>query len=141
MYIVVDFDGTTVTHDFPRIGKDIGSAPVLKRLVAEGHKLILFTMRSRFLNKRTGTIEDTLEPAVQWFHDNEIPLDGGIQVNKTQWSWTSSPKAYGQLIIDDAAYGAPLIFNPVLSDRPFIDWNHVEQGLEQAGILTSKIKQ
>jgi len=46
MYIVVDFDGTVVTHDFPRIGKDIGSIPVLKRLAAEGHKLIVFTMRS-----------------------------------------------------------------------------------------------
>ena len=30
--IGVDFDGTCVTHDFPYVGKDIGSVPVLKRM-------------------------------------------------------------------------------------------------------------
>lgn len=30
LYIGIDFDGTCVTHDFPRIGKDIGAQPVLK---------------------------------------------------------------------------------------------------------------
>lgn len=44
--IGIDFDGTVVTHDFPKIGKDIGAVPVLKKLVENGHKLILFTMRS-----------------------------------------------------------------------------------------------
>lgn len=44
--IGIDFDGTVVTHDFPKIGKDIGAVPILKRLVDNGHKLILFTMRS-----------------------------------------------------------------------------------------------
>ena len=33
MDIVLDFDGTCVTHEFPKIGKDIGSAPVLKELI------------------------------------------------------------------------------------------------------------
>lgn len=28
--IGIDFDGTVVTHDFPKIGKDIGAVPVLK---------------------------------------------------------------------------------------------------------------
>jgi hypothetical protein len=40
MEINIDFDGTCVTHDFPNIGTDIG-IPVLKKLVANGHKLIL----------------------------------------------------------------------------------------------------
>jgi hypothetical protein len=44
--IGIDFDGTVVTHDFPKIGKDIGAVPVLRKLVDNGHKLILFTMRS-----------------------------------------------------------------------------------------------
>jgi hypothetical protein len=41
MEINIDFDGTCVTHDFPNIGTDIGSIPVLKKKVANGHKLIL----------------------------------------------------------------------------------------------------
>ena len=39
-YIIVDFDGTCVTHEYPNMGRDIGSAPVLKELVANGHQLI-----------------------------------------------------------------------------------------------------
>jgi hypothetical protein len=29
MYIVIDFDGTCVAHEFPKVGKDIGAVPVL----------------------------------------------------------------------------------------------------------------
>ena len=46
MEICIDFDGTCVTHDFPKVGKDIGAIPVLKKLIENGHNLILFTMRS-----------------------------------------------------------------------------------------------
>ena len=46
MIIAIDFDGTCVTHEFPSVGKSIGAEKVLKRLVDNGHQLILFTMRS-----------------------------------------------------------------------------------------------
>lgn len=46
MIIGIDFDGTCVKHAFPRKGDDIGAIPILKELVDNGHKLILFTMRS-----------------------------------------------------------------------------------------------
>ena len=45
LIIAVDFDGTCVTHEYPDIGRDIGAAPVLKRLVESGVRLILWTMR------------------------------------------------------------------------------------------------
>lgn len=129
MTINVDFDGTVVTHAFPKIGEDIGSVKVLKRLVKDGHQLIIFTMRSG----------NTLEEAVKWFNDNEIPLYG-IQTNPTQKRWTSSPKSYAELMIDDAALGAPLKEDKSISHRPFIDWVAVEQMLEKAGLLTDKSK-
>jgi hypothetical protein len=44
--IVVDFDGTCVSHEYPRVGRCIGAQKVLTRLVEDGAKLILFTMRS-----------------------------------------------------------------------------------------------
>jgi len=123
MHIVVDFDGTVVTHDYPRVGKDIGAVPLLKKLVDNKHQLILFTMRSG----------KELEDAVKWFADNEIPLFG-IQTNPTQHEWTDSPKAYGQLIIDDAALGCPLIWTS-LSDRPYVNWEIVEQYLVNNKII------
>lgn len=46
MEICIDFDGTCVTHEFPKIGKDIGALPVLNKLANAGHNLILFIMRS-----------------------------------------------------------------------------------------------
>ena len=64
MYIAIDFDGTCVTHDFPKVGKNIGAVPVIKSLVEAGHKIILFTMRDK----------DTLKDAEKWFADNGIPL-------------------------------------------------------------------
>jgi hypothetical protein len=116
-YIVVDFDGTVVTHEYPRMGKDIGAIPVLKELVANGHQLILFTMRSD-KGVKSGQFESGLSDAVKWYKENDIPLFG-IQTNPTQHEWTDSPKAYGQLIIDDAAAFAPLKRDPEYSNRPF----------------------
>lgn len=116
MDIAIDFDGTVVTHDYPKIGKDIGAVPVLKELINKGHSLILFTMRS-------GT---TLSNAVEWFSNNRIPLHG-IQYNPTQAIWTCSNKCYAQLYIDDAALGCPLKTDPELSNRPFVDWEKVAE--------------
>ena len=56
MIICVDFDGTCVTHDYPRIGSEIGAIPVLKKLVEKGHQLILWTIRSG----------DELQAACDW---------------------------------------------------------------------------
>ena len=139
MDICIDFDGTCVTHEFPRVGKDIGAAPVLKRLVKNGHRLILFTMRSDQKEVLTEHFDihnkagNYLTDAVNWFKKNEIPL-WGIQTNPEQKTWTESPKAYGQLYIDDAALGCPLIYGDlnedgtgVYFDRPHVDWGKVEE--------------
>ena len=127
MIIAIDFDGTCVTHDFPMIGKDIGAAPVLLELANAGHNLILFTMRS-------DDKKPSLSDAVKWFQDNGIPLYG-IQENPTQKSWTSSPKAYAQMYIDDAALGCPLLEDGSISDRPFADWVSIRALLVEKGII------
>jgi hypothetical protein len=122
MYICIDFDGTCVTHEYPRVGRDIGAVPVIKRMVDSGHRIVLFTMRSGKHQK----------DAEEWFMKNDIPLFGS-NVNPTQKRWTTSPKAYGNLYIDDSALGVPLIDNGV--DRPYVDWVEVESLLEESGII------
>lgn len=124
MIIGIDFDGTCVTHDYPRIGKDIGAVNVLKRLVNSGHKLILNTMRSGV----------ELQEAVNWFKENGIELYGANE-NPTQKSWTNSPKVYAHLYIDDAALGCPLKMDLNLSNRPFVDWEVVAYLLFEDEIL------
>ena len=140
MTIAVDFDGTCVTHDFPRVGKDIGAIPVLKRLVEKGHKLILFTMRSDIENPTSDDYDilpqggTYLTDAVNWFKENGIELFG-INENPEQKSWTHSPKPYANLYIDDAAFGCPLTSNFSLSLNPFVDWRKIEDGLQFMGLI------
>lgn len=138
MDICIDFDGTCVMHEFPSIGEDIGAVPVLKELVEAGHKLILFTMRSdrKVKKKVNGEMvvveENFLTDAVNWFSENGIELYA-IQKNPKQRFWTSSPKAYGHLYIDDANLGCPLI---VPEDRrPYVDWVGVRRFLIEKQIL------
>lgn len=131
MIIAIDFDGTCVTHEFPKVGKDINAVPVLKSLVESGHQLILFTMRSDTANPGGGNY---LTDAINWFKENDIPLYG-IQTNPTQRTWTTSPKAYAQLYIDDAALGCPLIRNSEYAERPFVDWGAVSYMLYRMGLL------
>lgn len=133
MIIAIDFDGTCVTHEFPKVGRDIGATPVLKKLVEQGHKLILYTMRDNV--KKTYSLKDgstlccnTLEDAVNWFRENDIPLFG-INSNPTQRRWTKSPKIFAHLYIDDAALGIPLTAN-CETDRPYVDWAKVDTILE-----------
>ena len=125
MNIVIDFDGTCVTHVMPGIGVDIGAASVLRELVLKGNNLILFTMRP------TGK---PLDQAVEWFRRRDITLYG-IQSNPSQSIWTNSPKAYGDLIIDDLALGVPLTSDSNISDKPFVDWNQVRQMLVDKGLI------
>ncbi|KAE9527644.1 hypothetical protein [Testudinibacter aquarius] len=130
MNILIDFDGTCVTHQFPQIGEEVGAAQVLRDLVKNGHNLILFTMRA----------EDCyLDEALDWFQKNKIKLYG-INVNPEQHKFTRSPKAYGDLLIDDISLGIKKLhchFN-----RPCVDWKWVSEELGKQGLLTAEqIKQ
>ena len=55
--IAVDFDGTIVTHEYPRIGTELPFATeTLKMLARDGHRLILWSVREG----------DLLQEAVDW---------------------------------------------------------------------------
>lgn len=109
MIIAVDFDGTLVRHDFPRIGAEAPNAfKVLRKLQEGGHKLILLTMRS----------EKYLQEAVDFCAERGVRF-WAVNNNPEQGSWTSSPKVYAQLYIDDMALGVPL------SDG-VVDWAEVD---------------
>ena len=126
--IVLDFDGTVVKHAYPAVGEDIGAVPILKRLVANGCNLLLNTMRSR---DSAGV--DTLQPALDWFEARGLPLFG-VNENPTQREWTSSPKVYGNLYIDDSALGAPLKVDA--QGSAYMDWDQVALILYYMGLLT-----
>ena len=124
MIIAVDFDGTCVEHDYPSVGIDVeGAVEVLRAIVAKRHRLILFTMRSG----------SKLDDAVRWFRDRKIEL-WAVNENPEQREWTSSPKVYADIYIDDSAIGCPIRFIDGVR-HPVVNWSKIKSILESDGIL------
>lgn len=113
--IAVDFDGTCVTHDCPRIGRDVGAVPVLKDLISAGARLILWTCRSG----------KTLDDAVAWFSDRGIPLYG-VNCNPEQKTWSNSPKALADIYIDDRGISTPMLPGQD-GEHPYVDWDRIRK--------------
>lgn len=113
-YIAIDFDGTIVEHEYPEIGPDVpGALEWIKRFTELGATIILWTMRSG----------ETLKDAVRYLNLKGIhPL---VNANPTQVGWTTSPKAYAHVYIDDAAAGCPMIESKKMNGRPMVDWSKI----------------
>ncbi len=63
MTIAIDFDGTIVTHRYPKIGAEIPFAiQALKMLINEQHRLILWTVREG----------DLLQEAIDWCKERGV---------------------------------------------------------------------
>jgi len=116
MIIAIDFDGTLVEHKYPDIGNDAPMAfPMLREWQEQGHKLILYTMRSG----------RELQEAVDYCIGKGIQF-WGVNENPEQKSWTQSPKVYAHLYIDDAAYGVPKKPARELGVRHVVDWEKIK---------------
>ncbi len=115
LVVAVDFDGTIVDHRFPKIGADVpGALLSLRRLQEADVRLILWTMRSG----------PHLDEAVAYLHARLPAPLFGVNANPEQSSWSTSPKAYAQVYVDDAAFGCPLRWFPGFA-RAAVDWSIV----------------
>jgi hypothetical protein len=128
MQILIDFDATVVSNDYPFMGDEIpGAVRILKRLRQEGHDLILFTMRA----------DNLLDDALEWFKNRDIEL---FAVNSNPMFETGSRKIYGHVVIDDHNLGIPLTHDLDFHKKPFVDWESVEDMLIAKGVLMSNHK-
>ena len=127
MYIAIDFDGTLVHHEYPKIGEELqGAVETVKSIHENGNFIILYTMRSGA----------PLVEAVEWCTDRGIKLFA-VNENPHQNTWAKdSRKVYAHLYIDDAALGAYLDANP--GRRPSINWEKVRAKLIELGIIKNK---
>lgn len=97
MTIAVDFDGTIVRHRYPAIGKPIPYAlDVLKELSADGHHIILYTVREGNLLK--DAVEYCRHEGLEFYAVNSEYPDGG-------WAGGASRKIKADLYIDDRNFG------------------------------------
>lgn len=118
MIIAVDFDGTIVTHDYPRIGKPIPFAiETLKKLQADGHQLILWSVREGEL----------LQEAVDYCQQKglEFYAVNASFPEEKQLSTTDTPrKIIADIYIDDRNLGGlpdwGVIYQMISSGNPFV---------------------
>lgn len=97
LIIAVDFDGTIVEDQYPKIGKPLIFAfDTLKKLQSKGHRLILWTYRRG----------SSLDEAVAFCKQNGIVF---YAVNKSfpeeEFDGTYSRKIHADLFVDDRNFG------------------------------------
>ncbi len=118
MFIAIDFDGTIADHQFPEVGDAVpGAFEWMIKFKKAGAILILWTLRSD-----GGKHEHALSNAVAFCEANGVKFD---LVNENPQSWTTSPKPYAHVYIDDTAFGCPLIDNPREGGKALVDWEKI----------------
>lgn len=116
LIIAVDFDGTIVEDAYPGIGQErLFAFETLKRLQADGHRLILWTYRH---GKK-------LDEAVAYCEENEITFYAVNQSFPEEiFNNEVSRKIHADLFIDDRNIGGILgwgeIYQMLTNDTPQI---------------------
>lgn len=99
MVIAVDFDGTIVEHRYPEIGREIPFAiDTLKMLIADRHKVILWTVREGKL----------LDEAVEWCRERGVEfyaVNKDYPEEKKEYNNHFSRKIKAEVWIDDRNLG------------------------------------
>lgn len=120
MIIAIDFDGTLVDHEYPRIGKEkIFAFETLKLLIKAEHRLILWTIRSG--KELDEAIDFCRKRGVEFYAANrnypeEVFVEGEF-----------SRKLNADLFIDDRNLGG------------FPGWSSIYQTLCETGVLRDNI--
>lgn len=132
--VAIDFDGTIVLHDFPKIGRLIpGAKETILCLKDMGHQVFLWTMRGTDSNLPGG---NTLTPVCEFLNENRIPIDG---FNHSLEQMNNSPKQYANIYIDDMALGCPkVVYIDKQTGKTTVaaDWRAIARHLAQMGYIS-----
>ena len=139
MKIYLDFDGTVVEHDYPRIGLiNYGCIQVISKLQKAGHDITLNTLRVE-LN------DDSLKQALQWFKDTkrmlrykDSPIEDFGHTNSKfnpssiPWNWEMM-KSIDCMCIDDITPGIPLK-KALRVTGNMVDWDELDRQFKKHNI-------
>lgn len=118
LVIAVDFDGTIVAHEYPRIGKELLFAfQTLRALAAEGHRLVLWTIREGKLLEEA--VEYCKKNGLEFYAINESFPGEGFKPGQSR-------KINVDLFIDDRLVGG------------FPGWPAIWEELSKQGIVGSE---
>ena len=121
--IAVDFDGTIVTHEYPKIGTEIPFAiETLKMLIRDHHRLILWSVREGHLLQEA--VDWCKERGVEFWAVNKDYPEESLENNN---HFTRKLKA--DYFIDDRKY------------RWTFDWGQIYQIISQGKSYRTIIKE
>lgn len=94
--IAIDFDGTIVEQDYPRIGKLRSNAAEVIKWIYEWAHVIIWTCRYELSD---------LENMMEFLNDNHIPYTAINENAPVNLGFRPSPKIYYDVLIDDRNLG------------------------------------
>ncbi len=107
--IVLDIDGTVFYHRYPFLGKPLPGWEYIREWANDGATINISTMR------HGKVLQDALDGL-----DKLGIKYSGVQRDMDQHLWTTSPKCYGHIIVDDIACGIPVAPDPEDPDREYV---------------------
>src|SRR5574344_306154 len=136
MIIGIDFDSTIIKHAFPFAKEEApGAIDVIKKIKANGHKIIMITMREHY---PVGECKDALQEAIDWCTKHGIVFDRiNSNYEDSPFYPSSSTKIYADIYIDDCCLGIKKIdyFSPNDScNHPYVDWKEIDKLLVNNGV-------
>ena len=135
MKIYLDFDGTIVEHDYPKIGEyNLGCFEIIKKLQNAGHVILLNTFRVEFNN-------NTFEQALAYMNSPLINLIKPIpdftpyKIYPPEWDWKRMLET-NEMFIDDASVNIPL--RPTIKNSGFmVDWYELDKQFKENNMYQS----
>ena len=149
---LIDFDGTVVYHVPEGVCPiDTGAEKVLKKFVAKGHKIVIWTCRNKSKDNPFNYIDgkpktpDSLDEATNWYKERNIPVFAVNEVPTTKQYVGTSAKPLCDFVIDDLNIGTPIksdivpchYYNGMVGmvRAHCVDWEKLEEILIESGIL------
>jgi hypothetical protein len=143
MLIYLDFDGTVVEHQYPKMGRcNFGCMEIIKKLQDAGHKIVLNTYRADIGNGVDAALKYLNEQAWMCLRDKSINIEDFELSPITE---VINPKIYPQqwdlenairediLFIDDIAPNIPL--KPAcMTKGNMVDWDELDKQFLRYGI-------
>jgi hypothetical protein len=133
MTIYLDFDGTVVEHQYPKIGREnFGCMEVIKKLQDAGHKIVLNTYRAEVGN-------GTLAKAIDYINlHHAVELNDMIEVSSKKIhppEWDIERQIIEEvLFIDDQARNIPLKPTIIVENSKMVDWDKLDEQFKKHGL-------
>lgn len=133
MEIYLDFDGTVVEHDWPKMGVPVPHAIDIITELQKQYPIVLNTYRANIDNERGTT---GVEQAMGYLRANRIKISKVLHQKDMPPTWDMDYfNAIQRIYIDDAMREIGMIPNRIRPTGEMVDWNFVKRELERKNIL------